>query len=42
MTSDLSGFENELDEREAVSRKVLKLQMNTVDSVQRSSSSLHF
>jgi hypothetical protein len=35
MTSDLSNFENELylDEREAVSRKVVKVQMNKVDSV---------
>jgi hypothetical protein len=42
MTSGLSNFENELhlDEREAVSRKVVKVQMNKVDSVSRSS--VHF
>jgi hypothetical protein len=44
MTSDLSNFENELylDEREAVSRKVVKVHVNTADSVSRSSGSLHF
>jgi hypothetical protein len=44
MTSDLSNFENELywDEREVVSRTVIKVQMNRVDSVSRSSGSLHF